>query len=79
MRVLEKAAHKSTNSHTQTDIWTWELYDWIGPVGPIQWKLFELDIASKTIDPDTLIITKMPQKPVKGKIEYVEPPTLNQS
>ena len=33
---LGKTAPDGTNTHTNKR--TWRLYDWIGPVGPIQWK-----------------------------------------
>ena len=33
-------------SNTQTHIRTWQFYDWIGPVGPIQWKLLMLAVTS---------------------------------
>ena len=31
-------AQTNTQTHKQTDRRTSRLYDWIGPVGPIQWK-----------------------------------------
>ena len=36
MRGLKKTAPDGTD--IQTSRWTLQLYDWIGPVGPIQWK-----------------------------------------
>ena len=38
--ALEKTAPNGANRQTsrQTDTRTWQLYDWIRPVGPIQWK-----------------------------------------
>ena len=36
MRGLKKTAPDGANRHT--DRQTWRLSDWIGPVGPIQWK-----------------------------------------
>ena len=37
MRGLKKTALNGANGRTHGR--TWRLYDWIGPVGPIQWKL----------------------------------------
>ena len=41
MRGLEKTAPNGKNIQTHTR--TWQLYDWIGPVGLIQWKHFLMD------------------------------------
>ena len=36
LKNTPKAAHNSTTPQLHTR--TWRLYDWIGPLGPIQWK-----------------------------------------
>ena len=38
IRGITKKLHPMAQTPRQTDIWTWRPYDWIGPVGPIQWK-----------------------------------------
>ena len=42
-KKMQQMAQTDIQTDIQTDTQTWQLYDWIGQVGPIQWKSWTLN------------------------------------